>query len=135
MQNPPCQLVIVLDADLTNGLVLFGAIGSVGEPMKTVLYTFSTDVGTFWIRSEPADRVRLGIDNLELKPYSSPKAAAQAVAGHNTGWDVWDRSATGAFGLERWKRGSGHRSGRKHAHKKEVERLADAANGDLEANT
>ncbi len=103
--------------------------------MKSVLYTLSTDAGTFWIRAEPADRVRLGIDNVELKTYSSPKAAARAVAGHNTGWDIWDRSAADAFGIERWKPGSGHRSGRKHAHKKEVERLANAANQDLDTRT
>src|SRR4051794_3114311 len=97
--------------------------------MKTVLYTFSTEAGTFWVRPEPADRVRLGIDNIELKSYSSPKAAARAVAGRHTGWDVWDGSAALApSDLEKWKRGPGHRSGRKHAHKKEVARITDTTN-------
>jgi hypothetical protein len=101
--------------------------------MKSVLYTLSTEAGTFWIRPEPADRVRLGVDNMELKSYSSPKAAARAVAERNTGWAVWDESkALAPSGLESWKRGSGHRSGRKHAHKKEVDRLADTAAQDLE---
>jgi len=93
--------------------------------MKTVLYTLSTDAGTFWIRPEPADRVRLGIDDIELKTYSSPKAAARAVAGRSTGWQAWDQSASLApSGLEKWKHGAGHRSGRKHAHRKELDRLA-----------
>src|SRR4051794_39328074 len=104
--------------------------------MKTVLYTLSTDAGTFWIRPEPADRVRLGIDDVELKTYSSPKAAARAVAERNTGWEVWDRSAAVApSGLEKWKRGGGHRSGRKHAYKKEMDRLADTAKQDLDTET
>jgi hypothetical protein len=104
--------------------------------MKSTLYTLKTDAGTFWIRPEPADRVRLGIEEIELKAYSSPKAAAQAVAERNTGWQPWDQ-ATGAApsDLENWKRGTGHRSGRKHAHKKEVERLADSATQDLERST
>jgi len=103
--------------------------------MKSVLYTLITDAGTFWIRPEPADRVRLGIDNVELKTYSSPKVAARAVAERNTGWEVWDRStALAPSDLEKWKRGSGHRSGRKHAHKKEADRLADTAITDLDTD-
>lgn len=101
--------------------------------MKSSLYTVATDAGTFWIRPEPADRVRLGIDNVELKTYSSPKAAARAVAERNTGWQLWDQAATLApSGLEKWKRASGHRSGRKYAYKKEVDRLADTAKQDLD---
>ena len=102
---------------------------------ESVLYTFSTDSGVFWIRPEPADRVRLGIDNTQLKEYTSPKAAARAVAQRNTGWEGWDKSATRApSSLEQWKRGSGHRSGRKHAHKKETERMADMPKQDLETD-
>lgn len=108
---------------------------AIGEPMKSVLYTFSTDEGAFWIRPEPADRVRLGIDNIELKTYPSPKAAARAVAERNTGSKVWDEStALAPSGLEKWKRGGAHRSGRKHAHNKEVDRMADTASQDLESD-
>jgi hypothetical protein len=104
--------------------------------MKSILYTLKTDAGTFWMRPEPADRVRLGIDKVELKTYSSPKLAARAVGERNTGWERWDESTGPApADLENWKRGSGHRSGRKHAFKKEVERLADAATEDLETDT
>ena len=104
--------------------------------MKSVLYTVSTDVGTFWMRPEPADRVRLGIEEVELKTYSSPKAAARAVADRDTGWELWDRSAAPApSGLEKWRRGSGHRSGRKHAHKKDAVRLADTTKQDLDIET
>ena len=35
--------------------------------MKTVLFTYETPVGTFWIRPEPADRVQLGINRQKLK--------------------------------------------------------------------
>ncbi len=97
--------------------------------MKSVLYTLSTDVGTFWIRPEPADRVRLGIDNVGLKTYSSPKAAARAVTERSTGWQAWDQSgALAPSSLEKWKRGVGHRSGRKHAYRKEVDRVAGTRN-------
>ena len=104
--------------------------------MKSILYTLKTDAGTFWIRPEPADRVRLGIDNVELGTYSSAKVAARAVTERKTGWELWDQS-TGAApaDLEKWKRGSGHRSGRKHAFKKEVERLAETAAQDLETDS
>lgn len=103
--------------------------------MKSVLYTLSTDAGTFWILPEPADRVRLGIDNVQLKTYSSPKAAARAVTERSTGWQAWDQSAALApSGLEKWKRGGGHRSGRKHAYKKESDRLADTAEQELDTN-
>src|SRR4051794_36670544 len=101
--------------------------------MKSVLYTLSTDAGTFWIRPEPADRVRLGIDSVELKTYSSPKAAARAVTERSTSWQAWDQSAAPApSGLEKWKRGSGNRSGRKHAHRKEASRLVDTAEQDVD---
>ncbi len=104
--------------------------------MKSVLYTLTTNAGTFWIRPEPADRVRLGIDSVELKTYSSPKAAARSVAERSTGWQAWDQStAPVPSGLEKWKRGSGHRSGRKHAHRKEVDSLAASAKQDLDPDT
>lgn len=104
--------------------------------MKSVLYTFTTDAGTFWMRPEPADRVRLGIDKVELKTYSSPKAAARAVAERDTGWEAWDKStAPPPSALEKWKRGSGHRTGRKHAHKKETDRIADTSEQGLESDT
>lgn len=100
--------------------------------MKSILYTLNTDAGTFWIRPEPADRVQLGIDNVDLKTYSSPKAAARAVAERSTGWQPWDQStALVPAGLEKWKRGTGHRVGRKHAHKKELDRLTSTATDDV----
>ena len=91
---------MVLAVDLARRTSLLGTYRVDRRANESVLYTLSTDAGTFWIRARPADRVRLGIDNVELKTYSSPKAAARAVAGHNTGWDIWDRSAGDAFGLE-----------------------------------
>ena len=39
--------------------------------MKTILFTYETPVGTFWIQPEPANRVRLGIGREKLKTYSS----------------------------------------------------------------
>ncbi len=100
--------------------------------MKSVLYTLTTDAGTFWIRPEPADRVRLGIDNVDLKTYSSPKAAARSVAERSTGWQAWDQStALVPASLQRWKRGSGHRTGRKHAHNRETDALLSTATTDL----
>jgi hypothetical protein len=57
---------------------------------KTVLFTFESDIGTFWIRPEPADRVLLGLDRHRLGTYSSAKAAAEAVAEQKTGWSPWD---------------------------------------------
>ncbi len=104
--------------------------------MKSVLYTLATDAGTFWIRPEPADRVRLGIDNIELKTFASPKAAARAVAERSTGWPAWDQStALAPPSLEKWKRGSGHRTGRKHAHRKEATRIADLTPQDADTDT
>ena len=104
--------------------------------MKSVLYTLTTDVGTFWLRPEPADRVRLGVDNIDLKTYSSPKTAARAVAERTTGWQAWDQSKTPApTGLEKWKRGSGHRTGRKHAHRKETLSAPDTGKLDIENET
>lgn len=103
--------------------------------MKSVLYTLSTEAGTFSIRPEPAGRVRLGIDSVDLKSYSSPKAAARAVAERSTGWQAWDQSAAPVpAGLERWKRGTGHRTGRKHAHNKEADRLVSTATADSPPN-
>ena len=74
--------------------------------MKTVLFTYPTPVGEFWIRPEPAGSVQLGIDRNTLKTYSSPKAAAAEVAKRTTGWEPWDTLEGAAVprGLERWKR-------------------------------
>jgi hypothetical protein len=74
--------------------------------MKTILFTYETPLGTFWIRPEPADRVQLGLDRSKLRTYGSAKAAARAVAEQSTGHDPWD-SAVGFVipnGLEKWKR-------------------------------
>jgi hypothetical protein len=74
--------------------------------MKTTLFTYETEVGTFWIQPEPADRVRLGIDRHKLKTYSSARMAARAVAEHETGWPAWDalEGVPGPAGLNSWKR-------------------------------
>jgi len=74
--------------------------------VKTVLFTYESPVGTFWIRPEPADRVQLGIDRHKLKTYGSAKAAARAVAERSTGWEAWDSLADvpAPTRLERWKR-------------------------------
>jgi hypothetical protein len=74
--------------------------------VKTVLFTYESPVGTFWIRPEPADRVLLGIDRRKLKTYGSAKAAARAVAERMTGWEAWDslEGVVPPSRLERWKR-------------------------------
>ena len=74
--------------------------------MKSVLFTYESPAGTFWIRPEPAGRVQLGLDRHKLRTYPSPKAAARAVAEQATGWPDWD-TATGLIvphALEKWKR-------------------------------
>ena len=94
--------------------------------MKTILFTYETPIGTFWIHPEPADRVRLGIDAHKLRTYASPKAAARAVAEQSTGWEAWD-TAKGILipsGLERWKRAPGHRHSKKEG-KPEKSQLED----------
>jgi len=76
--------------------------------MKTTLFQYETEIGTFWIRPEPAGRVQLGLDRHKLRTYPSPTAAARAVAERATGWDAWD-SATEPLApasLQRWKRQS-----------------------------
>ena len=74
--------------------------------MKTVLFTYETPVGTFWIHPEPAGRVQLRIDRTRLDTYASPTAAARAVAERRTGWAAWDelQDAIAPRDLRRWKR-------------------------------
>ena len=74
--------------------------------MKTILFTYETPVGTFWIHPEPADRVRLGIDREKLKTYASARLAAQAVADRTTGWAPWDslEGVPAPMRLTAWKR-------------------------------
>jgi hypothetical protein len=88
--------------------------------MKALLYTNKTPIGTFWIRPEPAGRVRLGIDRTELRAYPSPKAAARAVTERQTGWERWDKAddVLAPRGLEAWRREAGHRTERRLASKK-----------------
>lgn len=99
--------------------------------MKTTLFTYQCAAGTFWIRPEPAGRVRLGIDEHQLKTYSSPTAAARAVAERKTGWPAWDNSAEelAPRGLDRWKRapGAGASTRRAKAIERARERDSDAA--------
>lgn len=78
--------------------------------MKSVLFTYDSPLGTFWIRPEPAGRVQLGLDRLKLRTYASPKAAAEAVRCQSTGHEEWDR-ASGILvpsGLEKWKTAGGY---------------------------
>ena len=74
--------------------------------MKTILFTYETPVGTFWIHPEPADRVRLGIDREKLKTYASARLAAKAVADRTTGWAPWDSldAVPAPARLTAWKR-------------------------------
>lgn len=74
--------------------------------MKTLLFTYETPLGTFWIRPEPAGRVQLGLDRLKLGAYPSPRAAARAVAEQATGHEPWDQAVDLIIpaGLHRWKR-------------------------------
>jgi len=74
--------------------------------VKTVLFTYESPVGTFWIRPEPAGRVLLGVDRRKLKTYGSATAAARAVAERATGWPTWDslEGAVAPARLDRWKR-------------------------------
>ena len=76
--------------------------------MKTVLFSFETPVGTFWIQPQPADRVLLGIDNNRLKTYSSATAAADAVRERKTGYEPWDTLSLSRApeSLKKWKRAS-----------------------------
>lgn len=95
--------------------------------MKSVLFTYESPMGTFWIRPEPAGRVQLGLDAHKLSTYSSAKAAAKAVAEQSTGWESWD-TAGGLLpppGLERWKRAAGYRSAAKKRGKIEKLRSED----------
>jgi len=80
--------------------------------MKTVLFTYQSPVGTFWIRPEPAGRVQLGIDRHLLKTYDSPKAAARDVAAKKTGFAAWDTAEQAVVPreLHNWKRGPTQRS-------------------------
>jgi hypothetical protein len=95
--------------------------------MKSVLFTYDSPMGTFWIRPEPADRVQLGLDAQKLRTYASAKAAAKAVAEQSTGWEPWD-TASGLIippGLEKWKRAAGYRSATKRRVKIEKLRRED----------
>jgi hypothetical protein len=74
--------------------------------MKTTLFTWTTPIGTFWIRPVPAGRVLLGLDHERLKTYSSAKAAARAVAERSTGKAAWDTAleVPPPANLKHWKR-------------------------------
>jgi hypothetical protein len=76
--------------------------------VKTVLFSFETPVGTFWIQPQPADRVLLGIDNHHLKTYGSAKAAAEAVRDRRTGYEPWDSLGLARVpdNLKKWKSGT-----------------------------
>jgi hypothetical protein len=83
--------------------------------MKTLLFTYETPLGTFWIRPEPAGRVQLGLNRRKLSTYPSAKAAARAVAENATGYEPWDsaRGIVAPMGLAKWKRPDPQRGRRK----------------------
>ena len=74
--------------------------------MKTILFTYESPVGIFWIRPEPADRVRLGVDKQQLRSYGSATLAARAVRERTTGWEAWDslEGVAAPARLQSWKR-------------------------------
>jgi len=94
--------------------------------VKTLLFTYESPVGTFWIRPEPAGRVQLGIDRHRLKTYDSPKTAARDVAAKNTGFAAWDTLENNVVPgeLHNWKRGPTVRG------KKPAKRRGDAPSED-----
>jgi|tagenome__1003787_1003787.scaffolds.fasta_scaffold20629167_2 hypothetical protein len=97
--------------------------------MKSVLFTYLSPLGTFWIRPEPAGRVRLGFEREQLGTYASARAAADAVAQQKTGyqpWDVAEHSITPS-GLARWKTAPGYASSKARRRQKNADRSADAA--------
>ena len=95
--------------------------------MKSVLFTYESPAGTFWIRPEPADRVQLGLDAHKLRTYPSAKAAAKAVAEQSTGWEPWDTASGFVIpsGLQKWKRAAGYGSAAKKRAKIDKLRLED----------
>lgn len=56
-------------------------------------YHYITAVGTFWIRPQPnkPGSYWLGLDDMPLRAYPSPEAAAQAVQSQQTGLKLWDQ--------------------------------------------
>lgn len=63
--------------------------------MQKYVYSFQSEVGTFWIRPEPDKSWGLyiggeGIVEL-LGYYDSAFAAADSVCMQTTGWDGWDK--------------------------------------------
>jgi hypothetical protein len=74
--------------------------------VKTVLFSYDTPVGSFWIQPQPADRVLLGIDNHPLRTYTSASAAADAVRDRKTGYEPWDSLGLSRVpdSLKNWKR-------------------------------
>lgn len=96
--------------------------------MKSVLFTYLTPLGMFWIRPEPAGRVRLGFDGEQLGTYSSPRAAVDAVAQQKTGYQPWDLAEHPVVpgGLTKWKTGAGYASSKARRRQKTADRAADA---------
>ncbi|HSU31276.1 MAG TPA: hypothetical protein VLJ11_08570 [Bryobacteraceae bacterium] len=97
--------------------------------MKSVLFTYDSPLGTFWIRPEPAGRVQLGIDKLKLRTFTSPKAAAEAVRSQSSGYEEWDR-ASGILvpsGLEKWKTAGGYGRPKSRAKAKALRSEAERA--------
>ena len=77
--------------------------------MKRRLFSFASPVGTFTIRPAPDDKVALFVDGRKLESYRSARAAADAVADRETGFEPWDSddATVPPRSLDRWKRESG----------------------------
>lgn len=95
--------------------------------MKSILFTYSTQLGSFWIRPEPAGRVRLGFEQNQLRTYPTPRAAAQAVAEQKTGYEPWDSGEHALIptDLTKWKTGAGYAASRKRQAQRGADQLAD----------
>lgn len=96
--------------------------------MKSVLFTYPSPLGTFWIRPEPAGRVRLGMEQQQLQTYASPRAAADAVSQQKTGYAPWDSADVGIVprSLNQWKRGAGYAGSGLRRRQRTADRAADA---------
>jgi hypothetical protein len=96
--------------------------------MKTILFTYETPVGTFWIQPEPADRVQLGIDRHKLRTFTSARLAAKAVGDRTTGWAPWDEleGVPAPQRLSRWKRPARQTAPPKQARTRVARADADA---------
>lgn len=76
--------------------------------MKTTLFEYQTDIGTFWIRPEPAGRVQLGLDRKQAANVPVADYAGGSGAGH-AAWDE-NPDLPAPASLDRWKRPAAKKS-------------------------